>query len=77
MEWINTVPNTGLIRYMSLLNQERLMITTPKALSEVLTQDCYNYVKPAMLRNGLRRVIGVGLILAEGEEHKASLLLSH
>lgn len=47
------------------------MITTPQALSEVLTQNSYEYVKPAMLRNGLGRVLGVGLILAEGDEHKA------
>ena len=46
------------------------MLTTPQALSEVLTQNSYDYVKPAMIRNGLGRVLGVGLILAEGDEHK-------
>lgn len=48
------------------------MITTPQALAEVLTQNSYDYVKPALLRYGLGRVLGVGLILAEGDEHKVS-----
>ena len=50
------------------------MITTPQALGEVLTQNSYDYVKPALLRYGLGRVLGVGLILAEGDEHKVSTL---
>ena len=72
---MNTIPNNGLIRYTSILNQERLMITTPQALGEVLTQNSYDYIKPAMVRNGIARVLGVGLILAEGDEHKVSIPL--
>ncbi len=71
-EWARTVPNDGFVRYTSILNQERLMLTTPQALSEVLTQNSYDYIKPAILRNGLGMVLGVGLILAEGDEHKVS-----
>ena len=36
-DWINNIPNDGLIYYTSLLNQGRLFITSPQALSEVLT----------------------------------------
>ena len=75
-EWINTIPNDGLIYYMSLLNQERLLVTSPQALSEVLTQKSYEFIKPAMLRNGLGRVLGVGLLLAEGDEHKVWRFIS-
>lgn len=53
------------------------MITTPQAIGEVLTQNSYDFVKPAMLRNGLGRVLGVGLILAEGDEHKVSSLVEY
>ena len=53
-----------------MLNQERILITSTQALGEVLTQNSYQYVKPAMLSNGLGRILGVGLILAEGDEHK-------
>ena len=48
------------------------MITTPQALGEVLTQNSYDYIKPPILRNGLGRLLGFGLILAEGDEHKVS-----
>ena len=36
-EWINSIPNDGLIYYTTLLNAGRLFITNPHALSEVLT----------------------------------------
>ena len=36
-DWINSIPNDGLIYYTTLLNGGRLFITSPQALSEVLT----------------------------------------
>lgn len=69
-EWTNSIPNDGLILYTSLLNAERLLLTSPQALNEVLTTKSYDFVKPAFLRNGLGRIIGNGLILSEGDEHK-------
>ena len=72
-EWINEVPNDGLIRYTALLNAERLLVTSPKALGEVLVQKNYDFIKPAQVRNGLGRLLGVGVLLAEGEEHKVRL----
>ena len=36
-DWINNIPNEGLIYYTTLLNQGRLFITSPQAMSEVLT----------------------------------------
>ena len=73
-DWINSVSNDGLIYYTSLLNEERLLITSPQALGEVLTQKSYDFIKPKLLRNGLARVLGVGLILAEGDEHTVGLV---
>ncbi|KAI9872766.1 MAG: hypothetical protein M1830_001214 [Pleopsidium flavum] len=68
--WVNEIPNDGLIRYMALLNAERLLIASPKALGEVLVQKNYDFIKPSMVRFGLRRLLGIGVLLAEGEEHK-------
>jgi len=73
-DWINSIPNDGLIYYNSVLNAERLLLTSPQALSEVLTTKSYEFVKPAFLRNGLGRVLGNGLILSEGDEHKVCSL---
>lgn len=69
-DWMNNIPNEGLIYYTSLLNQGRLLVTSPQALSEVLTTKSYDFIKPQQLRNGLGRVLGIGILLAEGDEHK-------
>lgn len=68
---MNTVPNNGLIRYLGLLNQERILVTSPQALSEVLVTKNYDFVKPGFMRFGLGRILGIGILLAEGDEHRA------
>lgn len=75
-DWINEVPNEGLIRYRVRFNRERLFVTSPKALSEVLVQKNYDFAKPRSLRLGLGRILGVGLIVAEGDEHKVGRKLA-
>ena len=68
--WINEIPNDGLIGYRMRFNNERVLLTSPKALSEVLVQRSYDFAKPYNLRFGLGRILGVGLVVAEGDEHK-------
>ena len=68
--WFKEVPNDGLIRYRALLNQERILPTTHEAYKEVLSTKSYDFIKPALTRNGLSRILGVGVLLAEGDEHK-------
>ncbi|CAK7220022.1 hypothetical protein SCUCBS95973_004016 [Sporothrix curviconia] len=70
LDWINSIPNDGLIRYLGLFNQERLLITKPKALAEVLVSKNYDFVKPGQVRHALSRILGVGVLLAEGDEHR-------
>ncbi|KAL6709911.1 hypothetical protein ACN47E_000696 [Coniothyrium glycines] len=69
-DWIDNVPNEGVIYYRWLFNEPRVLITNPKALGEVLVQRNYEFVKPERIRNGLGRLLGVGILLAEGDEHK-------
>ncbi|KAI9890484.1 MAG: hypothetical protein M1814_003968 [Vezdaea aestivalis] len=69
-EWINTIPNDGLIYYRGLFNSDRIMPTSPQALSEILNQKSYDFVKPAQVREGIGRLLGHGLLLVEGDEHK-------
>ncbi|KAI0022398.1 cytochrome P450 [Xylariomycetidae sp. FL0641] len=69
-EWISSVPNNGIMRYLGLFNQERILVTGPKALSEVLVTSNYDFEKPSALRFNIGRILGVGVLLAEGEEHK-------
>jgi cytochrome P450 len=67
---ITTVPNDGLIRYRGFLNQERLFVTSPKALAEVLVTRNYDFEKPSQIRRFLGRILGVGVLIAEGDLHK-------
>lgn len=69
-DWMNTIPNDGLIRYMHWFNQERVLLTNPKTLAEVLVTKNYEFIKPYHFRKALGRILGVGILLAEGDEHK-------
>lgn len=69
-ERVANIPNDGIIRYLGIFNQERLLITSSKALAEVLVTRNYDFQKPGNVRFGLSRLLGVGVLLAEGDEHK-------
>ena len=69
-DWIDTVENDGVIYYRWLFNEPRVMVTSPKALAEVLTQRSYEFVRPERFRKGLGRLLGIGTLVAEGDEHK-------
>ncbi|KAK0730527.1 cytochrome P450 [Lasiosphaeris hirsuta] len=72
LEWVNSIPNDGVIRYLGLLNQERLIVTSPKALAEVLTTKSYDFQKPDSLRFSIGRILGMtGILFTEGDEHRA------
>jgi hypothetical protein len=66
------VPNDGVIVYRWLFNEPRVLVTSPKALAEVLVQRSYEFVKPGRIRAGVGNLLGVGILLAEGDEHKVS-----
>ncbi|KAI1170549.1 cytochrome P450 [Nemania sp. FL0916] len=69
-EWVTTIPNDGVLRYLGLANAERVLVTGPRALSEVLVTKNYHFEKPSAMRNSIGRILGVGVLLAEGDEHK-------
>jgi hypothetical protein len=64
------VPNDGVIYYRWLFNEPRVLVTNPKALAEVLVQKNYEFIKPERVRAGISRLLGLGILLAEGDEHK-------
>ena len=69
-KWIDEVPNNGIIRYHHVFNRERIMPVSPKALGEVLVHKNYEFVKPRELKVGLGRLLGDGILIAEGNVHK-------
>ena len=74
--WNNEIPNDGLIYYRGLFNQDRVFITSPRGLSEILTQKSYEFIKPPALTYGIGRLLGYGVVLAEGNEHKVDSALN-
>lgn len=67
---VNEIPNDGILRYRGLFNQERILVCSPKALAEVLVTNNYAFQKPHSIRWSIGRILGVGVLLAEGDEHK-------
>ncbi|KAL4932836.1 cytochrome P450 [Aspergillus undulatus] len=71
LEWTKSVSHEGLLRYYVVGNMERVLVASPKALSELLVQNVYDYIKPEQMRRSLARITGDhGVLLAEGLEHK-------
>ncbi|CAI7640353.1 unnamed protein product [Penicillium discolor] len=69
-ESVKNRPDQGLIRYYMIANLERVAVTSPKALGEVLVTKVYDFQKHELVRQALRRITGDGILFAEGEEHK-------
>ncbi|KAK8195298.1 putative P450 monooxygenase [Phyllosticta capitalensis] len=70
LKWMKKIPNDGLIMFRGLANIERLLPTDPKYLSEILVHKSYDFEKPGRARRFLRIILGDGLIIVEGDEHR-------
>lgn len=71
-DWINSISKepVDLARYRSFLGVERILVISPKALAEVLATKSYNFRKPDLIVSELKQATGMGVLLAEGSEHK-------
>ncbi|KAJ4318078.1 hypothetical protein N0V94_004603 [Neodidymelliopsis sp. IMI 364377] len=67
---MKTTPNDGIIRTMGFFHTDRLILTSPAALADVLVNKSYDFEKPPWSRAFLRKFLGDGLLMTEGEEHK-------
>lgn len=55
----------------SLLHaRSMLVVTTPELAKQVLTENAYDYAKNEVTRSFLRRFLGDGLVVVEGNQHK-------
>ncbi|KAL4946417.1 hypothetical protein BDV06DRAFT_208712 [Aspergillus oleicola] len=70
VQWMATIPNSGLIAYRSIFNQDRLILTSPKAIAEVLVHNTYAYTKHPAERSVIARFLGDGLTISEGDTHR-------
>lgn len=66
------MPNNGLIRYYVALSNERILVTTTRALSDVLSHNSNDFGKSNLSKFAIKRFTGNGLGFLEGNEHKVS-----
>ncbi|CAG9982392.1 unnamed protein product [Clonostachys byssicola] len=64
----NQYPKKELL-HISLL-EEQLFITKPRLLADLLVHRSYDFIKPSHLSGLLRHVLGDGLVIVEGSQHK-------
>lgn len=57
------------IRYFFPFGAERLSVADDEALKQMTVKNPYNYPKPVRAKLWMVRILGEGVLLAEGEEH--------
>ena len=70
LDWSRKWPKSDFIRYLSIGNSEVLLINSLQAHKEIMSTHVYSLVKPAFFRRLVGEITGVGLLFADGEEHK-------
>lgn len=70
LSWSRQWPTAPFIRYISFANTETLLVNSLRAHQEVLSTKCYSFVKPPFFARIVGEVTGMGLVFAEGEEHR-------
>ncbi|KUJ07418.1 cytochrome P450 [Mollisia scopiformis] len=70
LEFVDTVPNNGIIRYLDILNSEMISITDPKLVAEMLGPRADHLNKRPKIKVIMESILGNGLVVAEGKDHK-------
>lgn len=66
---VREIPNDGFIYYRSILNTQRIIVTTPATVQEICTR-VDDFVKPAPAKGIAGRILGEGLVLSELDKHR-------
>ncbi|KAF1852036.1 cytochrome P450 3A4 [Cucurbitaria berberidis CBS 394.84] len=70
LKMMKGAPNNGIILTRGFFHSDRLILTTPAALADVLVHKSYDFEKPPWVRAFLKRFLGEGLLVAEGVKHQ-------
>ncbi|KAF6528670.1 hypothetical protein HZS61_008972 [Fusarium oxysporum f. sp. conglutinans] len=68
LELAKQYPEEDLITLNSFRDQ--ICIMNPQLLADLLVYNCYNFAKPKRISSFLRHILGDGLIIVEGDQHK-------
>lgn len=69
-EIMKKTPNNGLIFTYGIFHTTRILLTSPEALADVLVHKSYDFEKLPGTRAFLRKFLGDGLLIVEGDEHR-------
>lgn len=70
MELVRSVPNEGIFRYYGPTNLERLMITSPEGLKDILVHNFPDFDHQSLIKLALKRFTGSDLADLGNEEYK-------
>lgn len=59
----------ALVRYFFLFGSERISVADDEGLKHVTVKNPYNFPKPHRIKVWMVRILGEGVLLAEGQEH--------
>ncbi|CAO3628691.1 unnamed protein product [Cunninghamella blakesleeana] len=60
----------GIVSYKGPWYENRILVTDPEYIKHIITTNSYDYVKPPRTVEFLRKVLGNGVLVAEGDIHK-------
>jgi hypothetical protein len=69
LNMMKEVENDGLILTRGWFHSDKLIVTSPAALAEVLVHKSYDFEKPPRAREFLKKILGDGLLMTEGDEY--------
>lgn len=69
-KWAQEIPNEGFIKYHGILNAQKVLVTDPNAVNDILTMRSYSFIKPPAISKIIRSLLGNGLVVVEGDAHK-------
>ncbi|KAI1858745.1 uncharacterized protein JN550_012495 [Neoarthrinium moseri] len=68
LDLIKEYPNEEILNLSAFHNQ--VLVTKPRMLPDLLVHKAYDFIKPPKISSFLRHVLGAGLIVLEGDQHK-------
>lgn len=68
--WALDIPNEGLIAYRGVFNIERVLVTNTAGVHDIFSLRPYEFPKPTFVKTIFRGVIGDGLVVVDGDQHK-------
>ncbi|KAK8033597.1 cytochrome P450 [Apiospora marii] len=70
IQWMKQWPDAPVIRYLGFFNREVLVVNSLDSYKNLVQTNCYAMVKPGWWRGVTREIVGDGIIVMEGDEHR-------